>query len=869
MNILTWLRKPGHEPYGAALRAIDVDGLEEPKKKAVDLRAPSVTVLGQRQVLLSAIALPRGRAVAPKRRPDAERLRRFAVAPEQRRPTPLVGRETELRRLLNAWRLAAAGRGQVVLLSGDAGVGKSRIVRELCELRAGHPHTALRHRCLPEHAFIPLHPVIGPPQEVAGLAGAELARIEHLARQQMVVAVYEDLQWADSSMLEFLDRLVDRVPSLPVLALMTFRPVFEASWDGRARTVPLALAPLERGPCEAMISCLAGSRTLAEPILEQIIARSAGVPLLIEELTKSALAVIDGIEQDEGADATPAVMIPSTLAEGLIARLGPASDFMAVAQIGAVIGCEFSCELLAAVIDWTEDRLQSALDQVIASELVSRCGPARDATYVFKHALIRDALYHNAPEPLRRNLHGAIARILEARWPAVAASTPEILAQHYAAAGLVEMAVAYWLRAGRRASDRRAQVEAIAMFGRGLELLDRLPAAAWEPATQREELLAALAQALIVAKGLAAPEVARACDVARTLCQRAAASPRLFPAMRSLWEYYNTRGDFEAACELAGQCQKLAASAQEPSLVTEADFCLGVSSLFVGRLSEARERLNRSVVRFEPHSRRDLAASEVRDPRIIALVHLAQALWLSGYPDQAVRVSQEALEKARAAGHPFTLTYALLGASWVSQFRREFDATRALAADAIACATEESLPAFLAMARILRDWASVDPADAERTAATAAIRTALDDYRATGVEIARPYLLGLLAEVHGALYETEPALDALDEAAKVACATGEHWYEPEILRREGELLLRQSVTNRRVASARFCQAIAVAQRQGGKSLELRAAVSLARLWADLGRRTQARDLLAPIYGWFKEGFDIADLRDARALLDEL
>jgi predicted ATPase len=358
--------------------------------------------------------------------------------------------------------------------------------------------------------------------------------------------------------------------------------------------------------------------------------------------------------------------------------------------------------------------------------------------------------------------------------------------------------------------------------------------------------------------------------MARTLCQSAGEEDsRLFPAVRSLWEYYNTRGDVEAACELAEQCQKLAAGAQEPSLVADAEFCLGVSSLFVGRLAEGRERLNRSVVRFEARGRRDLAANPVRDPRIIALVHLAQALWLCGYPDQAVRASQEAVATARAAGHPFALTYALLGASWVSQFRREVDATRLLAADAMTCATEEGFPAFLAMARILRDWTSIDAEIAEQAAATTAVRTALEEYRATGMGIARPYLLGLLAEVHGALLETEPALDVLDDAAKVADATGERWYEPEIRRQEGELLLRQSITNRRVASARFCQAIAVAQQQGSKSLELRAAVSLARLWADVGRRSQARGLVAPIYGWFKEGFETADLTAARALLDEL
>jgi predicted ATPase len=338
--------------------------------------------------------------------------------------------------------------------------------------------------------------------------------------------------------------------------------------------------------------------------------------------------------------------------------------------------------------------------------------------------------------------------------------------------------------------------------------------------------------------------------------------------VRSLWEYYSTRGDLEAACELAATCQRLAAAAPEPDLAAEADFCLGVSSLFVGRLAEGRERLNRCVVRCETRGRRAVTADEARDLRLMALVHLAQALWLCGHPDQAIRASGEAIETARSAGDPFTLAYALLGASWVHQFRRDLDATRALAAEALTLATEQDFAAFSAMARILRQWTPVDTDAAQRAEATTVIGAALADYHATGMAIARPYLLGLLGEVHGAP-EAEPALDVLDEAACVADATGEHWYEPEVRRLEGALFLRQSITNRRVASARFCQAIAMAQQQGSKSLELRAAVSLARLWADVGRRAQARDLVAPIYGWFKEGFDTADLTEARTLLDQL
>jgi predicted ATPase len=499
---------------------------------------------------------------------------------------------------------------------------------------------------------------------------------------------------------------------------------------------------------------------------------------------------------------------------------------------------------------------------------VVRSGAAPKASYAFTHTLIRDAAYHSLPDDVRRNLHARIAQILDADRAGGAASTPEPAARHYTAAGVVEPAVAAWLQAGERAADQGAYMEAIAGFSKGLELLDSMRATT-EPVALRAQLLAALARALTVTKGIAAPEVAQACALARTLLTSADATPRLFPAVRTLWDYCNTRGELEAASELAGQCQQLAAGADDPRLRVEADFCLGVSSLFTGQLAEARQRLMRSVVPGEAPERGELAPGERQDSRSFALGHLAQVLWLSGHPDEAVRVGEEAVATARAVGHPFGLTYALLTVSWVAQFRGDAHATHALAADALMRAKAEGFPGFLAMAKILRDWAAAAHGSAKPRAAVTRVRAALDAYRSAGVEIARPYLLALLAEVHGSAAEVEHALAVLAEGAEVACATGERWYEAEIRRQEGELLLRQSITNRRLASARLCQAIALAQQQGGKALELRATLSLARLWADSGRRTQARDLLAPIYGWFKEGLATADLEASRALLDDL
>jgi predicted ATPase len=930
MNVLAWLRKLVYasHPLGPRQSYIGVDALRS--LTAAHLEKRGISSVESRQFLSNAIAVQEKRA-EPGPRPDVlpgpgpairdeplprelTLVRRSAEAPERGQPTPFVGREAELRLLLRAWRRAEGGQGQVVLLSGEAGIGKSRIVRELCGRLTDRAHTALWHRCSPEHALSPFHPIIEQLRQTAALTqehrsetqltGADgidgsdalgaligdaheraaqlkltpqrlrqrtfdglLTRCDRLARQQAILAIYEDLQWADPSTLEFLDRLVDRVRGLPMLALLSFRPEFAAAWPGRGDEVQLVLSRLARGPCQAMIDHLSAGRLLAEPLLEELIGRSDGVPLLVEEHTKTVLALADGVDHGALADAMPEDAFPSTLSEALAARLGPSRDAGELAQIGAVIGREFSHRLLAATADWPEDYLRAALDQLVASELLVPRGTPPDAAYEFRHALIRDAAYHSLPEHARRSLHSSIARLLEERSPDEAANAPELLAQHHAAAGHVRPAVAYCLRAGKRAVEQCAHGEAIALFSKGLGLLDTLPAGS-EQASQRVELLAALARVLTVTEGNAAPEAKQACDLARTLCPRVGDSPELFPALRGMWDYYNTRGELEAACELAGQCHELAASAQDPCLLAEARFCLGVSSLFTGQLVEARDRLSLSVLRREAAPRAVVPRAELT-PRIIALTHLAQVLWLCGYPEQAIRVSQEAAEAARAEGHPFSLTYALVGLSWMSQFLRDADGTRALATDAITAATEEGLPAFLAMATILREWTSIAGDAAERAAAAAAMRAALEDYRATGVEIARPYLLALLAEVSEAAAERDAALAALAEAAEVARSTGELWYEAEIRRQEGELLLRQSVTNRRLASACFCQAIAVAQQQGNRSLELRATMSLARLWSDLGRRAQARDLLAPAYAWFKEGLDTADLKDARALLDQL
>lgn len=864
-------------------------------------------------------------------------VRRPVLAPACSKPGPLVGREDELRFLLHAWQLAAAGQGRVVLLSGEAGIGKSRLVHELREDLDGHRHAALSYAFAPEHQGIPLHPVIRQLKQTAGVTPEEaseerlikleallargmdcpdkatavaaallsmdaperqpkltpqrrrqwvfdvlLEQVEALARREPLLMIAEDLQWADPSTLVLLDMMVNRIQRLPVLAIMTFRPEFAVPWHHHPCATQLSLGSLGWGCCELLIRHLAGGEPLAEPVVEQILARSDGIPLLVEEITRAALetgAVVNEVDDVDLAEAMPRVAISPALHpalhRALNARLDRSPEVGQIARAGAVVGYEFSCELLAAVTGMAEDRVRQVLEQLVASALLLQHGAPPHVVYRFRHALIREVAYWSLSDRARQGLHRTIGRILEERTPDLVASEPEFLALHLTSAGLLEQAIACWLRAGKRSADGFANLEAISHLSRGLELLDTLPDAP-EQEVQRVDLLASLAGVLAITRSHAAPEVKQTYGLARMLCQKAGEAPQrsasmhlLFPAARSLWDYYHAQGDCATARELAAQCQELTAGMQDPGASIEAQFCVGTSALFVGELTEARERLRRSAARPVVQRRRCPELLYGRDPRSSALVHLAQALWLGGYPDQAARAADEAVETARAAGHPFGLAYASLGASWVSQFRREADAACALAAEAITCSIDEGFSALLAMASILRAWASA-PQDSKGSGRAEQMRHALDDYQAMGgAGVARPYLLALIAEVDGAAGRTEKALAALAEGALASRTTGECWYEAELHRQEGELLLRQSIANRRAASACFYQAIAVAHRQGGRSLELRAATSLARVWRDQSKRLEARDLLAPVYAWFTEGFETADLADAKALLNEL
>jgi predicted ATPase len=555
-----------------------------------------------------------------------------------------------------------------------------------------------------------------------------------------------------------------------------------------------------------------------------------------------------------------------------------------VMQLGATIGRTFSYALLQAVTVLDEATLQHGLEQLVQAELLFQRGVGAQATYMFKHALIQDASYQSLLKSTRQQYHQRIAQRLEAQWPETVVTEPELAAHHYTAAGLSVPAVTYWQRAGQRALQRSACVEAINHLTMALELLTTLPDTP-ERRHQELEVYTTLGPALIATKGYAAPDVERAYTRARALCQQVGETPQLFPVLWGLWAFYFVRGEFQTGRELGEQCLALAQRTQDSALLLEAHLALGAIVLRQGEVASARAHLEQGVALYDPQQHRSHAFRYGQDPGVACLSDATYALWLLGYPDQAVQRSHKALTLAQELSHPASMAFALCFAAWLQQHRREIQATRKWAEAAMTLATEQGFALFLAQATVLYGWTLAE--QGQEAEGIAQMRQGLDACRATGAELFQPYYLALLAEAHGKVGKTEEGLRLLAEAMTAAEKTGERVYEAELYRVKGELLLWQAAargaTPTRATQAAmfvgdepsggteieacFRQALALARRQQARSLELRTAMSLGRLWQQHGKRDAARQLLGEVYAWFTEGFDTADVQEARVLLE--
>jgi predicted ATPase len=620
---------------------------------------------------------------------------------------------------------------------------------------------------------------------------------------------------------------------------------------------------------ERMITQVTGGKTFPHAVMQQIIERTDGVPLFVEELTKAVLE--SGMLQDvnghyELTGTLSLFAIPATLQDSLMARLDRLVTAKAVAQYAAVIGRQFSYELLQAVSQLDEALLQHELGRLVEAEIVYQRGVPPQATYIFKHALIQDAAYQSLLKSTRQHYHLRIAQVLEVQFPETTETQPELLGHHYTEAGFAEQAIPFWQRAGQRASDRSAHLEAISHFTTGIALLTALP----ETLAHTQHALTlyiALGAALQMAKGLAAPEVEHAYTEAHALCQQFGETPELAQVLFGLWRFSAVRPQLHTAREIGETLLRLAQRADDPALAVIAHYALGFTWLCLGALPAARQHLEDASAHYMRDQRRAPIFRMGQDPGVACRLYAAWTLWLLGYPEQALARLHEALVLAQELSHPFSLAWARGWTAMVYQLRQDVPAVQAQAAATIALATEQGSSFRMAQGTSMSGWALAMQGQGEE--GIAQIRRGIAAWRASGAAFHIPYLYTLLAEVCDHLGHTEDGLQALVEAHTLMEQQEERWWEAEIHRLRGVLLLRQTGTSQAEAETWLQRALDVARRQEAKSLELRAATSLARLWQQQGKRYEAHELLTPVYHWFTEGFDTPDLQEAQALLETL
>jgi class 3 adenylate cyclase/predicted ATPase len=830
--------------------------------------------------------------------------------------TPLVGRGEEIELLRRRWEQARNGEGRVVLISGEPGIGKSRLTAALFTHIESELHTRLRYFCSPHHQDSALYPFIVQLEHAAGFtlddtADAKLGKLRALlgpgardedditlvsellslpsaaadlnlspkrkrekllkallnqfdakVRHSPVLMVFEDAQWIDPTSRELLDLSVDCVRHLPVLLAITFRPEFQPPWGGRSYVTNLTLNRLDERDGEALVHKLAGDAALTAEIVGEIVERTDGVPLFVEELTKAVLESAghtDRVTAVLGAASHAAQSVPATLHASLMARLdrlGPAPK--ETAQIGAVLGREFSYELIEPVAQRPARELQAALRQLSDAGLLFCRGTVPHAAYLFKHALVQDAAYGTLLRAKRQDLHGRAAAALETHFADLVERQPGLLAHHLTAAGDMERASHQWLKAGRQAVAQLAYLEAIAHLQRGLGLLHSLPEGPDRDGCEID-LQLALAGCLLTAKGAVAAKLpyVRAFD----LTERSGSQQQRFDALYGVWQSTNMSGGSAAASPLSARLLSMTEREGDDGLRLQAHHSAWATLAFAGDPAKTREHTDAGRLLYDPErhaSHRFVYGGH--DPGACARLLGSWAEWLLGYPETALASITESLSMAEQIAHPFTLSLALTFCAVLHLNRREHERALSVveAAETLVAEQRLSLPLELGIvhgAALLGQGCGGEAIARIREGAT----------KSTG--LGRPFGLAFLAEGLASHGDRAAALAELREGLEIARVTGEHGWDAEMHRVAGTVLLAEN--RLREGEASFQEAIHIARAQQAKSLELRAVRDLARLWGEQGRRSDARDLLAPACGWFAEGFDTADLTEAMALLDQL
>jgi class 3 adenylate cyclase/predicted ATPase len=860
--------------------------------------------------------------------------------------TSLVGRGEELELLRRRWERTRNGAGQLALIVGEPGIGKSRLVEEFRETLRETPHTYVEWSSSQLLQNTPLHPIadwgrqrfgadepadrrlgdlentlrlVGldaseyapllaplvdiplPEERAAKLAPEELRRRQLAAlvswvlagaRSQAVAIAFEDLHWADPTSLDLMQALVERGAQAPLFILATARPEFRPPWSLLAHHSVISLSPLDRAHVARMVGELAwrwsedvvqavseraggvrlyvedaqqlarkmaAHHSLSPQTMEALVTRTGGVPLFIEEITRSLV---------EGDGQAVMQAIPSTLQTLLTARLDRLGSAKEIAQVAAVLGREFSYPLIRAVAGQSDAMLSECLERLTEADLIRAEGMPPRSNYRFKHALMQDAAYETMLKSRRRELHRVVARTLGEEFKDTAEAQPELLAYHLTEAGANEEAIRNWQRAGQKAIERSANIEAISHFSNGLELVKLLPEGS--PRDQLElDLRVAIGVPLIASRGYSAPEVEQTYARAREISERVGGSLQFANIVWGLWARYMTGGPIGAALELAEQYRAIAERTQESGHLLETCQVMGVALFYLGEFPRALPYLSRGGAMYDPERHHALVYEHGGgDTGVTIRTHEALVLWALGFPDQARQRMEIALHTANSlARHPFSVVLGHYVHAWLYKLFREEAVVEESTDVAMKISEDQGFPFFRLLSAALRGSALV--ARGATTEGVAATREALAVYQEIGGQVYVPELLGLLGVGLAEMGRLEEALKTIAEALQRAEKSQDRWWQAELHRVRGELTARLPGDHAAAAEAAFQEALDVARTHGAKSWELRAAVSLARLWRRGGKTARAQRLLRDVYGWFSEGFDTADLREAAMLLAEL
>jgi class 3 adenylate cyclase len=828
----------------------------------------------------------------------------------------LVGREEELELLIRRWTQAKSGLGQVVLLSGEPGIGKSRLVAGFLQRLASEPYGRLRYFCSPQHTDSALYPIISQIERAAGYAHddtvktkldkldgllsqnfascldaalfAEMlsvpndgrypkreltpqqrrrrmlealtAQLEELANQHPALIIFEDVHWIDPTSLEVLNRAVDAIKILPVLLIVTFRPEFDAPWTGQSRVTNLVLNRLEESEAAAIIARVTGNKVLPPDLVTEIVGRTDGIPLFVEEMTKAVLEAQSEI-------AAPALTVPASLHGSLMARLDRLGSAKEVAQIGAAIGREFSDALLTAVARRPQSELGLALDGLVAAGLLLRQSMPPHSTYQFKHALVQDAAYETLLREPRRALHARILETLEIQFAEIAKNQPELLAQHCDAAECSDKAAVYWRAAGEQAAHRGANVEAIEHFRRAL-LRNAERSESADRSRAELAILSQLGPALMSIHGWAAPSVGEVLERATNVARQLEASRDLAPPLTSLWLFRYARGELNQSDEISDELFRIAGKLEDPELTLQAHHAAAPLRWVRGHHLEANRHFESCLTLYNED--RDVQHRFLymgHDPAVCATSVLASVKWTLGFPDKAARMEQKALVLARKLQHIPSLAHALSFNAHAQVLRRDFAAVAESAQELLPICQEYKLAQPGALAMIDLGWAQVHLGHIED--GFTRLADGLDQLHRIGVRIWLSRGTRMNAEACLAAKRYREGLEQTCHAITIANEIGLDGDIPRLYLLQGELLLHTSGGNLEMVESCFRSAVEAAEIQGARGWVLRATTSMAGLLAERGERAQARDRLAAIYADFEEGFETTDLHDARVLIDQL